>query len=136
MYISQKGGKVAAAQMELGDYLGSSRKIIFDLEDPKDAKKAQRTLKPKGIRSHHRRKKKIKPTIQKELEKSLPKSFFTPMKKPKPIQDDIKTKIILKKTENTPITSSMTPIKSNLPSVNTQQKAPEKRITQWTQVLS
>lgn len=90
MYISKKGGKVASAQMELGDFLGKSRKIIFDLEDPKDAKKAQRTLKPKGIKPRRRRKIKVKPTKQQELKSILPEISFQPKVLPQSVKEQRK----------------------------------------------
>ena len=52
MYIlkSENDSQSTVKQSELNDFLGIKRTIVFDLDDPIDAKKGRRVLRPKGIR--------------------------------------------------------------------------------------
>jgi hypothetical protein len=79
MYISKKGTKTTT-QLELGDFFGQTRKIIFDLDDPKDARKAQRVMKPKGIKPRRKRSKPPKKLKQAPLQEILPPTVLKPAK--------------------------------------------------------
>jgi hypothetical protein len=74
MYIvkSEKRPDKTIAQMELLDFFGTARKIVFNADDPKDAKKAERILKPKGLRKSRRPKRKQTPQKQKEMKEVIP----------------------------------------------------------------
>jgi hypothetical protein len=81
--------------MEISDFFGSKRKIIFDMDDEDDRAKAKKVLKPKGIRESARSKKAkpkryrktkhlAKPTKKrKNLKKNLPKIAPTEKKRKK-----------------------------------------------------
>lgn len=80
MYICKKAEGKTTKQLELGDFFGKSRQIIFDMADPKDLKKANRVLKPKGVKPKKKRSSKSQktPKIQKDLKAAVPKG--TPKK--------------------------------------------------------
>ncbi len=92
MYIckSEADAKSKFAQLEIIDYLGFKRTIVFDLDNPVEAQKARKILKPKGIRRHKRS------TRQKSLnykQQALTQDFYQ-----KPLIPKISSKETLQKS--------------------------------------
>ncbi len=56
MYICKFETERNIKQMELTDYFGTEREIVFDMNNPKDIKKAMKHLTPKGLRKVKRHK--------------------------------------------------------------------------------
>ncbi len=83
MYVckSKRDTKNAFAQLELMDYLGAERKIIFDLDNPSEARKAKKVLRPKGIRRRGSRKKKSSKPSKSFHQRSLSALFSGNKKK-------------------------------------------------------
>jgi hypothetical protein len=68
MYICKFQAEKNIKQMELTDYFGTSRKVVFDMNDPKDIRKAQKAFEPKGLEKKTRKrsgknKKEIQPKL-------------------------------------------------------------------------
>ncbi|UYP44088.1 hypothetical protein NEF87_000373 [Candidatus Lokiarchaeum ossiferum] len=65
MYICKSEKSATITQLELSDYFSEGRKIVFDMDNERESKKATRILKPKGlIKKRRRNAKKVKPQKQ------------------------------------------------------------------------
>lgn len=83
MYVvrSEKERKASVVQMELSDFFGGpKRKIVFNADDSKEAKRAERILKPKGLRRARKKPQKVKPQRQKGIEEVLPSPSIKDLK--------------------------------------------------------
>lgn len=64
MYICKSEKAATITQLELIDYFSEGRKIVFDMDNERESKKATRILKPKGLIKKRRKSKKKKAQIQ------------------------------------------------------------------------
>ena len=68
MYVCKSAEKANSdfAQLELSDYFGIKRIITFDLDDPSEARKAKKVLRPKGIGRRRRSAPKYKKNLMQQ----------------------------------------------------------------------
>lgn len=87
---------VAFTQIELSDYLGYERKIVFDLDNPSEATKARKILRPKGITRHRTKQTEKNPKLKQKTLSTLfpvkPPSITKKTKSKKFAQKPKKTK--------------------------------------------